>query len=964
MASEALVSAVRKLLDDPHADPGLEVSGVEQAAEAVRLLDEGLRGGLGVFRSMAAGAQQGAESLSSDSLQVLSEFVQNANDAGAGRLRFRLSPEALLVAHDGDPVRLGDILLLGMPWLTGKTTDAQSTGRFGIGLSTLRALAATWEVHCRPFHLRYAGLTLEPATRPELPEEISGPRWTVFRIPLEPGQLPADELFAWFESWSDSSLLFLRHLEHIEVTDGEHSTVLRLSWEEAARTRVEIGGTESSVVVRHATTSEGAVWRMYEAQVTPRPEWKRHHKALGDEVPVAVALPLQVHGHGSVHAGLPVAPLDMAARVHTQFDPVASREGFASSRLNQQLVPLVADLWEGAVRDVLGHVDPAAWHLVHLSPTGGATPPHHLQDVIRSTLQTRARQSLAANLVLPASDDGPPVSLVEFAVEEIALTGVIDDAEVARLSGAPYTFPHTARDRAGHWRRVLADWRAAGAAELRPEVRVTDALVLFGDAERDVVRTVRLAAVALESGHEYTLAQKPCLVSADGRSLNPSDRRHAYAEGPASDTGTLDGLGVVHDLHPAFWAEDPAAKKVLDWLRRRGSLIRRDDTAAVLGIVARLGESGGRLPDADEPEEIARLASLQSALGDLPKRARNTLGPKIGRAVRLNAFTFDDQGEEQPCVVEPRAAYLPAKLESADRDRFAVAARKTPGLVWVHRSYERSLLSAAQGNGLSRTAFLRLLGVADIPRLTALPRDRFDSAYFKQYAADSRIGLARHCMWNLPDRRRVMWNETATHTLDDLVSDDLRAVVADIVAEENVGERRRRTAALLRTLTGPLTSSEQGRVQMAQADRKWFVAARRRPCGSGSCGTPPGWRTPPVLCGPRPRFSCARRMPWPSTVTTTPTTCTETFSRPWLAVPTSSPSSAFPATPTFPGSRTGSANCESAHGTATRSEMACERKRCSSTGPSHDVSRTARPRSRGPRSSETSGTPSWGRSSS
>ncbi|MCZ4100153.1 sacsin N-terminal ATP-binding-like domain-containing protein [Streptomyces sp. H39-C1] len=823
MDSEELTSAVRRLLENPHADPELEVSGVEQAADAVRLLDQGLRGGLGVFRSMAAGAQQGAESLSSDSLQVLSEFVQNANDAGAGRLRFWWSPEALLVAHDGVPVRLRDILLLGMPWLTGKTTDAQSTGRFGIGLSTLRALAPAWEVHCHPFHLRYAGLTLEPVARPELPEEIAGPGWTVFRIPLEPGQLPAEQLFAWFESWSDASLLFLRHLEHIEVTGGEHSTVLRLSWEEAAHTRVEVGGTDTSVVVRHATTSEGTVWRVYEAQVTPHPEWRRHHKALGDEVPVAVALPLRVDGDGSVHAGLPVAPLHMAARVHTQFDPVASREGFASSRLNQQLVPLVADLWEAAVRDVLGHVDPAAWHLVPLPPTGGATPPHHLQDVIRSTLQARARQSLAVSLVLPASDDGPPAPLAEFAVEESALTGVIDDTEVTRLSGAPYAFPYAARDRAGRWRRVLADWRAAGAAELRPEVRVADALVLFGDEDREVERTIRLAAVVLETGQEFTLAQWPCLVTAERRSLNPSDRRHAYAEGPGSVTGPLDHLGVVHDLHPAFWAEEPAAKRMLDWLRRRGSLIRRDDISSVLGIVARLGESGGRLPDTDEPQEIARLISLQSALGDLPKKARNILGPKIGRAVRLNGFTFNDQGEEEHRRVDPAAAYLPAALESADRDRFAVAARKSLGLVWVHRSYARSLLSTAQGNGLSRTAFLRLLGVADAPRLPPVPRDRFDPGYFKQYAADPRTGLARQCMWNLPDRRKAMAENGATHTLDDLVSPDLRAVVADIVAEESVDERRRRTAALLRTLAGPLTSSDHARVPMARADRKWFV---------------------------------------------------------------------------------------------------------------------------------------------
>ncbi|MFG2997857.1 hypothetical protein [Streptomyces sp. NPDC048340] len=540
-------------------------------------------------------------------------------------------------------------------------------------------------------------------------------------------------------------------------------------------------------------------------------------------MPVAVALPLQPREHGSVHAGLPVVPLNAAARVHSQFDPVASREGFADSRLNQQLVPLVADLWEAGVRDVLGRVDPAAWHLVPLPSPAGATSPDRLQDTIRAALHSRARQSLATELALPVADGGPAAPLAEFAVEEAALSGVLDDADITRLSGAPYAFPAASRDRAGRWRRVLADWRSAGAADLRPEVRVTDALALFDEADRDVTRIIRLAAVALDAGHAYALARKPCVVTADGRPLRPSADRHAFAEGTGETTGVLDHLGVVLDLHCAYWEEDQWSKKVVDWLRRQGWLVRRDDTAAVLRLVARLGESGGSLPSAGESEETTRLTSLQRALGEVPKKLRDELGPDIGRAIRLNGFMFDDQGDEKPARVQPRAAYLSSALESADGDRFAVAARKTPGLVWVHRSYARSLLSAAQSNGLSRTAFLRLLGVADAPRLTPVPRSQYHHSYFKRYSADSRLGLARDCMWSIPDRRRAMSEKAANFTLDDLISADLVAVVTNIVAERNAEERRRRTAALLRTLAGPVTSPDQARVSMALADHKWVV---------------------------------------------------------------------------------------------------------------------------------------------
>lgn len=47
-------------------------------------------------------------------------------------------------------------------------------------------------------------------------------------------------------------------------------------------------------------TSEGTVWHVHQGQVTPHPGWKRHHKPLGSEVPVTVALPLLVLRYGCV----------------------------------------------------------------------------------------------------------------------------------------------------------------------------------------------------------------------------------------------------------------------------------------------------------------------------------------------------------------------------------------------------------------------------------------------------------------------------------------------------------------------------------------------------------------------------------------------------------------------------------------------------------------------------------------
>ncbi|WP_165985043.1 proline-rich domain-containing protein [Streptomyces sp. YIM 98790] len=818
---DALTTAVRTLLEDPDASVEVEVSTPEEAARAVRLFNQGLRSGRGVHRRMAEGALRGAETLSTDRLQVLSEFVQNSDDAGAGQLRVLLRSDDMLVAHDGAGLCLADVLPLGMRWLTGKTADAAATGRFGIGLSTLRALSTVWEVHCHPFHVRFCGTDLEPAPPPNFPDEISGPEWTVFRIPLAPGKLTAARLFEWFDDWNDASLLFLCHLRDLEVTAGEHSARLTLAWTDVARHRLTVQGIEHEVRVRHARTTDEAVWRVYTAQVEPQPEWERSHKALGPVVPVGIALPLGGEVSGSVHAGLPVAPLDVAARVHTQFDPVASREGLADSRLNAQLVPVIADLWETAVRDVLERVDHTAWHLVPLPRPPGSAPAHLLQDRIRTELLTRARQSLAADLVLPVAGGGPAVPLSDFAVEEATLSGVLDDTDIARLCEARYALPAAVRDSGGRWRNVLADWRAAGAASLRAEVRLMDALVLFSDDEwQDVTRFVRLTAVALEAGHEYALAARTCLVTADGRRLRPQPVENAFADASGGASGPLDVLGVVLDLHPAYAEDNVRAKSVIAWLRRRDCLVRRNDTAAVLRIVSRLGQAGRRLTDGDEATEAARLVALQQALSELPKKQRDRLGPGIGRAVLLNGFTYDKDGTEQARRVQPGAAYLPQSLESADGDRFEVAARRTPSLIWVRRSYARSLLPAARAGGLSGTAFLRLLGVAGAPRLTPV-RELYNPWDTKTYPGDSRLGLAQNCRWSVTGRRSEMAAKGADHTLDDLTGDDLFAVVENIVAEKDVDERRRRTAALLRTLTAPLTGADQSVVPMARGHYKW-----------------------------------------------------------------------------------------------------------------------------------------------
>ena len=131
------------------------------------------------------GARSSGELLSSDRLQGLAEILQNADDASASEVRLVLREDDLLVGHNGS-VRCGCDTLCGLatPWFSTKGGEADSFGRHGIGLSALRSLSRTIEVHCSPYHLRLGDPNLSPIGPMQVPGALDEGEWTVFRIPI------------------------------------------------------------------------------------------------------------------------------------------------------------------------------------------------------------------------------------------------------------------------------------------------------------------------------------------------------------------------------------------------------------------------------------------------------------------------------------------------------------------------------------------------------------------------------------------------------------------------------------------------------------------------------------------------------------------------------------------------------------------------------------------------------------
>ena len=164
LAVRAIAAADRLFKEDEPDETGglFEPSDEHTAKAAIKRFGELFAELRGVPKSVIERARNTGDLVSSDPLQGLAEIVQNADDAEATEIVLQLSRGELLVSHNGNPVRLPHVLALATPWLTTKGGQAALMGRFGIGLTTLRSLSETFEVHCDPYHVRFGDPFVSP----------------------------------------------------------------------------------------------------------------------------------------------------------------------------------------------------------------------------------------------------------------------------------------------------------------------------------------------------------------------------------------------------------------------------------------------------------------------------------------------------------------------------------------------------------------------------------------------------------------------------------------------------------------------------------------------------------------------------------------------------------------------------------------------------------------------------------
>ena len=771
-------ASAQAVFDDPGAPVLYEPADAREAAAAVDELAARFGEAAGTFRQILENARSGAETLSDDPLQGLAEVVQNADDTGATAVRFDLTADELRVQHNGRPVDLGDLHAMSAPWLSTKKKKAEATGRFGIGLGTLHALAETFEVHSGSYHVRLGPPRLTNI-EPLPPVETEG-SWTVLRVPLERQTVSPDDFAAWCARWDDTSLLFLATVREVSFNWPGGSRDLSLVWGDGGAYEATIASESVVILERSCAAPDGRTWRVHSATVTSPDGLTRAHKQTAPCTPIAVAIAHdQPDGSGALYAGLPVVGLELPIRANAQFDPVTSRRALAPTRWNLALIDRIAELWKLAVVRTFLDGPAAAWGNL---PAGTLLEhrPHAVGHLVEAVRGASLECALEAAVIV----EREPIRIVDLAVEAESLTGVLSDRESARLAGRSATLPVTARDSRGRWRAVLGAWRSAGV-DVADEVSIHDAVALTADPTRSVDRTIILTAVILRAGLGALLSEMNCIEDRDGHRHRPrpmgGDLLPILTDGALGLAATL-GISAV--IHPAYLTEDQAAEEVCDWLRHAGTLTPGDNDLATLEKLAAAGLAGAVMA---EPLTDPQVVSLRATLEAAGAAKWENLGRGIGQAIRLDASTYDVRGRRTSTHARPSDSYQPKAIDR-EPDSFAVAADTTSGLLWIAGRYSSILRSPAGRAGLGAQRFLRCLGCETSPRMRPHP------ALEGKYSTSRARGLAARAYGSPAQRVRALQDLDSDFTLDDLDCPDLSAVI-DHIARDSRSPKARRARA-------------------------------------------------------------------------------------------------------------------------------------------------------------------------
>jgi len=176
-----------------------------------------------------SGLRELVEELYPDKAHFIYELLQNAEDAGAKRVEFRLKEDRLVFAHNGRSFSEDDVWGITNIGKGTKREDDDKIGRFGVGFKAVFAYSETPSVWSPTFNFRISDLVLPT----EIPPREGNDQATVFQFPFNNPKKSAKDAFSetaeGLQSLSEELLIFLQNVKLVKwkIAEDIHGGLMR-----------------------------------------------------------------------------------------------------------------------------------------------------------------------------------------------------------------------------------------------------------------------------------------------------------------------------------------------------------------------------------------------------------------------------------------------------------------------------------------------------------------------------------------------------------------------------------------------------------------------------------------------------------------------------------------------------------------------------------------------------------------
>lgn len=300
-----------------------------------------------------------------DEAHFVYELLQNAEDAQATEVAFRLKRDGCHFEHNGTRLfNEDDVDSITGIHNSSKKSSGEKIGKFGVGFKSVFVYTLEPEIRSGDFNFRISRLVM-----PEKIHDDGGDRsvtrfWFPFNNPKKPKDVAYREVGSGLRELAETTLLFLSNIDVInwKIDDGQEGSVLRVEHtEEHIEVLKESGGstTATSHFLRFSETVEGLEKQKVALAFNLEPI--KGDRAFQAGKPLAEQFKIApVNGQVAVFFPAEKETSGLRFHLHAPFVPELSRASIKDTSANAPLFDQLASLSVTALHGVkdLGFLTP------------------------------------------------------------------------------------------------------------------------------------------------------------------------------------------------------------------------------------------------------------------------------------------------------------------------------------------------------------------------------------------------------------------------------------------------------------------------------------------------------------------------------------------------------------------------------------------------------------------------------